>query len=291
MSAPTVFASLMELSLLDSGKGLTRFRAPEAPEPSGRMFGGQLLAHGLMAGYATVAEDRFVHSLHGYFLRAGDVDEPTELVVETVRDGRSFSSRNIVARQTHGEVFRASLSFHVPEVGPEFQPRSIPDVAGVDDISLTYNDLTREWRADLVDDQWAGEARPIDIRYVNPPTAPEGVAITENQRMWTRIQGSMGSDRRLHDAALAYLSDATLVDHVHLPHGRRWQDPRASGASLDHSMWFHRSTAADDWLMFDQGVEFTGGNRGLASGRFYTPSGELVATCMQEGLMRWVDES
>ena len=283
------FASLMRLTALDSGEGHARFMAPEAPEPSGRMFGGQLLAHGLMAGYETVAEDRFVHSLHGYFLRAGDVDQPTELVVENVRDGRSFSARNVVARQEHGELFRASLSFHVPEVGSEFQPLTPPSVPKAESIEVTYNDLTREWRADLFDDQWAGEARPIDIRYVNPPTAPEGVAITENQLMWTRVPGSLGSDRRLHDVALAYQSDATLVDHVHLPHGRRWQDPRANGASLDHSMWFHRPARGDEWLLFEQGVEFTGGNRGLASGRFYTETGDLVATCMQEGLMRWAD--
>ena len=127
----------------------------------------------------------------------------------------------------------------------------------------------------------------MDIRYINAPHAPEGEPITEPQLMWMRIRDSIADDRHLHDVGLAYLADATLVDHVMLPHGHRWQDGRLTGASLDHAMWFHRPVRADEWLFYDQRVENTGGARGLASGRFYTSTGQLVATCMQEGLMRW----
>jgi acyl-CoA thioesterase II len=284
-----VFESLMRLT----PTGVDTFSAPPAPEPTGRVFGGQFLAHALMAAYQTVDDDRFVHSLHGFFLRAGSVDEPTEMVVDRARDGRSFSVRRVVARQAGVEMFTAQLSFHVPEDGPHYAGAVMPAVAGPSDGLLNYNDITRGQRAGLVDDVWSGEVRPIETLYVNPPTAGEGESVTESQLMWNRIrvEGRLPDDRRLHDVGLAYVSDATLVDHVHLPHGRRWQDPRASGASLDHSMWFHRPARADDWLLFDQSVESTGGNRGLASGRFYTETGDLVATCMQEGLMRWTDES
>lgn len=127
----------------------------------------------------------------------------------------------------------------------------------------------------------------MDIRYVNPPAAPRGVSITEDQRLWMRISEPLDDDPATHATGLAYLSDSTLVDHVVLPHGQRWQDPRLVSTSLDHAMWFHRPFRADEWLLFDQRVESTGRGRGLASGRFFTEAGRLVATCMQEGLIRW----
>ena len=127
----------------------------------------------------------------------------------------------------------------------------------------------------------------MDILYINPPHSPEGSPVTEPQLMWIRINELLGDDRRLHEAALAYIADATLIDHVLLPHGYRWQDKRLTGASLDHSMWFHNEAQADDWLLYEQRVETTGGGRGLGSGRFFDSDGTLVATCMQEGLIRW----
>jgi acyl-CoA thioesterase-2 len=127
----------------------------------------------------------------------------------------------------------------------------------------------------------------MDIRYINPPTAPEGVPVIEPQLMWLRITGPVPAGQASHDAGLAYLADSTLVDHVALPHGHRWHDARLTGTSLDHAMWFHRPTQVDRWVLYDQRVEHTGGARGLVTGHFYTTSGELVATCSQEGLMRW----
>jgi acyl-CoA thioesterase-2 len=127
----------------------------------------------------------------------------------------------------------------------------------------------------------------MDIRYVNPPTAPRGQPVTDSQLMWMRIPERLPDEPGVHQAALAYLSDSTLVDNVMLPLGLRWQDDDFEGTSLDHAMWFHRFARADDWLLFEQCVEATGAGRGLASGRFFTESGELVATCIQEGLMRW----
>lgn len=127
----------------------------------------------------------------------------------------------------------------------------------------------------------------MDILYINPPDGPEGFPITEPQLMWMRVNEPLGNDRPLHESALAYLADATLIDHVLLPHGYRWQDDRLNGASLDHSMWFHRQADAGDWLLYEQRVETTGAARGLGSGRFFDRGGNLIATCVQEGLIRW----
>ena len=130
----------------------------------------------------------------------------------------------------------------------------------------------------------------MDIRYVNPPSAPEGVAIVEPQLTWTRVNEKLpANDHVAHDAGLAYLADATLVDHALLPHGHRWHDGRLTGASLDHAMWFHRPTVADSWLLYEQRVESTSGARGLATGRFYTSDGQLRSSCTQEGLIRWAE--
>jgi acyl-CoA thioesterase-2 len=127
----------------------------------------------------------------------------------------------------------------------------------------------------------------MDIRYINAPLAPEGEPVLEPQLMWLRIPEKLPDDPRIHAAALAYLADSTLVDHVMLPHGLRWQDGRLTGASLDHAMWFHRPARADRWLLYDQQVEATAGARGMTTGRFIDAQGLVVATCGQEGLMRW----
>ena len=150
-------------------------------------------------------------------------------------------------------------------------------------MSLTYDAFTL---AQTGEADWHGANRPVDIRYINPPP-PRGTPTMEPQRMWMRIEQSLDADERVHRAGLAYLSDTTLVDHVMLPHGRRWQDADFDGASLDHAMWFHRPARADEWLLFEQLPEMTGGGRGLASGRFFNRRGDLVATCVQEGVMRW----
>lgn len=278
----TVFADLMELR--STGEGV--FIAPRAPEDGARTYGGQFLAHTLRAAQLTVDDDRFVHSTHSYFLRSGDTSAETTLEVDRVRDGRSFSQRQVTAWQDGKEMFRTLISFHVAEDGLDWAPPVSISSVGPDDVAESYHDF---WESLMASEElpWGGRDRPMDIRYVNTPNAPEGTSITEPQLMWMRLRERLEAGRNLHDVGLAYLADATLVDHVMLPHGFRWQDPRLTGASLDHAMWFHRPVRADDWLFYDQRVESTGGARGLASGRFFTPDGTLVATCMQEGLMRW----
>ena len=268
--------------------GEDRFTAPPSPDKGERMFGGQFLAQGLAAAQATVAAERRVHSLHGYFLRPGDVHEPVRLTVQRVRDGRSFSAREVIAAQHGKERFRLLASFQMPEETPVYVGASMPAVPPPDSVTTTYDDFTLAQTGAAA---WSGSARPMDIRYINPPDAPHGVPVTETQLMWMRIGQPLGDDAAEHAAALAYLSDSTLVDHVPLPLGLRWQDAGFGGTSLDHAMWYHREARADEWLLFAQTVEATGGGRGLASGRFYSREGNLVATCVQEGLMRWTTPS
>jgi len=276
-----VMVGLLDLRQLDERS----FVGAAAPERAGRMYGGQLLAQGLAAAQRCVDDDRPVHSLHGYFLRAGSVDRPVELVVTAVRDGRSFSVREVSVGQDGDELMRLLASFHVPEDGLDYSPARQYEVPPPEAVTVTYDQFTRAHQPDP-DEEWPGADRPMDIRYINAPRAPEGQPVLEPQLMWVRISEELPDDPRIHAAALAYLADSTLVDHVMLPHGLRWQDGRLTGASLDHAMWFHRPARADRWLLYDQQVEATAGARGMTTGRLIDSDG-VVVTCGQEGLMRW----
>ncbi len=278
----TVFSDLVHLKQT----GDDRFQAPTAPESTGRMYGGQFLAQGLAAACLTTDDDREVHSLHAYFLRAGSVEAPLDVEVDRVRDGRSFSAREVKLLQEGKELFRMMVSFHVPEDGDEYTAETMPDVPSPDSVATTYTEFSF---ANGEAPDWDGAARPMDLLYINPPDAPPGVPVTEPQRLWTRISEALPADPAIHKAGLAYLSDSTLVDHTVLPQGRRWQNQALNGASLDHAMWFHNSVKADDWLLFDQHVIATGHARGSAQGYFYDQKGRLIASCVQEGLIRWED--
>ena len=275
-----VFKAIVTLQRLDDD----RFLGSPSPDRGAHTYGGHLLAQALAGAHATVGDDRRVHSLHACFLRSGDPAKPLALHVERLRDSRSFSQRCVHSIQNGNEVLRMIASFHVAEPGEEYAGARMPKVPAPNEVTLTYSEHTRRESGNA---NWPGKARPMDIRYVNPPSAPRGVPVTEDQRCWMRISEPLDDALSTHATALAYLSDSTLVDHVVLPQGQRWQDPRLVSTSLDHAMWFHRPFRADRWLLFDQRVESTGTGRGLASGRFFNEAGELVATCMQEGLIRW----
>ncbi len=179
------------------------------------------------------------------------------------------------------------VSYHVPEPGNDYAGAVMPTVPPPESVTFTYAQFHREMSGD---DEYVDQReskRPWDIRYINAPTGPLGETVTDDQRMWMRLDETIGEEPGLQQAALAYLSDATLIDHIVLPHGLRWDSPDVDGTSLDHAMWFYRGARADEWLLFDQHVELTGDARGLVRGRFFTQSGELIAICCQEGLMRW----
>ena len=248
------------------------------------MFGGQFLAQGICAASRTIEDDKNIHSLHAYFLRPGDVDKPIEYSVEVIRDGRSFSHRHITAVQNDKECFCMYTSWAASLPSLDFSGTPCPEVPPPESVSYTYDDFCRDQRGNQ--SRQASSERPMDIRYINPPAAQDRSSITEDQRMWMKIRGTTRPQRAVHDAGLAYLSDSTLIDHIMLPHGRRWLDEDVFGTSLDHAMWFHTAAPCTDWLLFDQAIEWTGNGRGTASGRLYTQDRVLVATCFQEGLMR-----
>ncbi len=278
------FAAVTDLR----AEGPDLFIGPPSPDRGLRTYGGQLLAQTLGAAKRTVPAVRTVHSTHSYYLKAGTPAEPVELRVERLRDGRAFSQRQVVALQDGAEVMRSLVSFHVPEHGLNWeQPATIDiDPPTKEQPYTDYGDVI-ESNLPVDEHPWPGRDRPMDVRYVNPPMPSNGQPVTEPQLMWMRVHGPLGDDQSLHDAGLAYLADLGMNPVILLPHGRSWRDERATVASLDHTIWFHRPARADEWLFYHQRVESTSGGRGLASGRFYDLDGRLVATCMQEGLMRW----
>lgn len=277
---PVLFAHLVTPEALGNGE----FSAPESPDKGDTVFGGQFIAQCLTAAHTTVDGGKQANSLHAYFLRPGDVHLPVTISVQPVRDGRSFSWRQTIARQHGRELFHMLVSYQAPVESPEYARPEAPAVPPPEDVSFTYDDFTLN---QLGEDSWYGMHRPLEIRYINPPASPPGEPVTESQLMWMRISERLPDDPAIHHAGIAYLSDASLIDHVMLPHGLRWQDEGFAGTSLDHAMWFHRFARADEWLLFEQIIDSTGGGRGLARGYFFDRAGLLIATCMQEGLMRW----
>jgi acyl-CoA thioesterase II len=240
----------------------------------------------LVAAIRTVPGDRLVHSLHAYFLVPGDTRVPILYDVERTRDGRSFSTRRVVARQHGRTIFYMSVSFATPEDGLDHQD-PMPDVAAPEDCpelgdllaSLTgrpRDDWDREWAA--LDVRYAGDSRKGGVL--------DGSERPALARVWLRISGTLGEDPGLHAAALAYASDLTLLGVSLVPHNVFIGDPRLSPASLDHAMWFHRAFRADDWLLYDQVAPSASGGRGFATGQLFTTDGRLVASVAQEGLIR-----
>ena len=260
------------------------FRGKSPDENRQRVFGGQVAGQALVAAARTVDEtDRQVHSLHAYFLRPGDPGKPILYQVDRLRDGRSFTTRRVIAIQ-HGKViFNLQASFHTVEPGPDHQikgPSGVPDPETLPDFKermAPYKDIIGEWY---------DRPRPIDLRYVDSdPFAREGNPSL-GQRVWMRADGRLPDDPVLHTCIATYASDFTLLDTTLLPHGLSWNSKGVQMASLDHAMWFHRPFRADEWMLYDQYSISTSNARGLAGGSIYTASGELAVTVIQEGLIR-----
>ena len=264
----------------------TTHRGPLGPDRASRMFGGLFIAQSMAAAQASIENDRHIHSLHCYFLRPGDTSLPVEYEVDLLRDGRNFSHREVNAYQNDKILFRMICSYAVQVDSLWYEPSTMPIVPPPKEVTYTYSDFCRDQmpNPDYLRDV---AERQFDIRYVNPPQDFECSSEVESQKMWMRMTCNISQNSHAHDAAVAYLSDSTLIDHITIPHGKRWQDDNFDGTSLDHAMWFHRRADATQWLLFDQNVEWTGDGRGLATGRFYTEDGQLIATCSQEGLMRF----
>ena len=252
---------------------------------TGRIFGGQVLAQALVAAARTVGDDRPVHSMHGYFILAGDLDVPVVYFVDTLRDGGSFTTRRVTAIQHGKAIFNLSASFHRPEEGWDHQA---PMPAVPDPESLPKElDLVRERAHELPDAirPYLTQDRPLDIRLVGRhpfDDSPEEAV----RHYWFKAEGTLGDALLEHQAVLAYASDYGLLGAALDPHGVSYRDPRLMVASLDHSIWFHRPFRVDEWLLYATESPIAAGARGFCRGSFYTRDVVLVASTAQEGLMR-----
>ncbi|MGI8939232.1 MAG: acyl-CoA thioesterase II [Iamia sp.] len=265
------------------------FRGSSPDEDAQRVFGGQVAGQALVAAARTVDADRHVHSLHAYFLRPGDPTVPILYEVDRIRDGRSFATRRVVAIQHGRAIFNLSASFHVPEEGFDHQDDPPPDTPAPD----TLPDFATRWRPLLgaAGADWLDRPRPIDIRHVDWTAQIEREPLPPHSRVWLRADGVLPDDPVLHTCVVTYASDMTLLDTTLLPHGRSSIQQDVMMASLDHTMWFHRPFRADEWLLYTQDTPSASGGRGLARGLFFDQAGHLVASVVQEGLIRPWNES
>ncbi|MEH3033129.1 MAG: acyl-CoA thioesterase II [Aeromicrobium erythreum] len=284
-------ASLSEvLGLLDLEQlevGLFRGSQPVSSSLK-RVFGGQVAAQAVMAAQLTVPEDRHVHSLHAYFILGGDPSIPIVYDVEDVRDGGSFTTRRVAARQ-HGEIiFYMTASFQRAEGGWDHQD-AMPDVPSPED-SVPLADVIALRGPEYLED-WKKEWSSFDLRYVGDTRAeddPTRATVPAVQRLWFRADGTLPDSRILHNAAFTYISDFSLLGVSLLPHDTFIGSPEVMPASLDHVIWFHRPIQADEWLLYDQTSPSASGARGLSTARVFAQDGTLVATVAQEGLIRRV---
>ena len=251
-----------------------------------RVFGGQVIAQALVAAQRTVAPNLNVHSLHAYFILAGDSALPIDYTVDPIRDGRSFATRRVVASQQGRAIFALSASFQVFETGLKHQV-AMPDVAKPDAL-MSDVDLLAAFGAKLpeaVQRSWARE-RPIEFKPVSLAHFISTEKLPPVQRIWLRAKGELPDDPHIQTALLAYFSDMTLLDSALYAHGRSIFDATMQVASLDHAMWFHSAVDLSGWHLYDQDSPWTGGARGLTRGQIFSADGKLVASVAQEGLMR-----
>ena len=254
---------------------------------AGRIFGGQVLAQALVAARRTIEEeDRVAHSLHGYFILEGDLAIPVVYFVDCLRDGRSFTTRNVRAIQHGRAIFALSASFHRTEPGLVHQVR-MPDVPPPEGLRSDLDILREE--ADRIPEPLRAvltQDRPIDFRQVDPYAAFDPEPRPPVRHTWVKAMGPLGGDQVHHQAALAYASDYGILATALQPHGRNVRDKDLMVASLDHSLWFHRPFRADEWLLYTVDSPVSHGARGFARGTFFTRDGEVVASAAQEGLLR-----
>lgn len=247
------------------------------PMPSGRIFGGQVVAQCVVAATRTVNDDRAPHSLHGYFLRPGSVDEPTTFAVDRIHDGRSFARRRVQAYQNGVPIFSGIISFQDEDPGPEHHV-SMPTVPDPNDVEVSEDeirDAVRMMRSNPI--EWRRVPGGIDSAF--PSQAP-------HQATWIRIRESLGDDPTLHRAVLAYMSDFTIQEPTLRANGLTWRTEGLKSASLDHAIWWHREARVDDWLLYVAESPTSQGGRGMNVGRIYARDGALVASVAQEVMLR-----
>jgi acyl-CoA thioesterase-2 len=253
---------------------------------TGRIFGGQVLAQALVAAQRTVPGDRPAHSMHGYFILAGDLTVPVVYFVDRLRDGGSFTTRRVTGLQHGKAIFEMSASFHRREEGWEHQAR-MPNVPApealpneLDAFRARAGELPEALRTVLTQD------RPLDFRLVDGRDPLDTTPRTPLRQYWLKAIGPMGDRTIEHQAVLAYASDYGLLGSALDPHGVSYRDPRLMVASLDHSIWFHRPFRMDEWLLHVSESPTSAAARGFARGTFFARDGGLVASTAQEGMVR-----
>jgi acyl-CoA thioesterase-2 len=256
---------------------------------SGRIFGGQVLAQSLVAAARTVDADRAAHSLHAYFILAGDLDIPVVYFVDRLRDGGSFTTRRVTAIQHGRAIYNMSASFHRPEPGVEHQIE-MPDVPAPESLQSELA-MLREMKARIPSAlrHVLTQDRPLDFRPVEAVDPFDPAPHPPVRHIWVRTLGPIGDDALRHQAVLAYASDYGLLGAALQPHGLSYRRPNMMVASLDHAIWFHRPIDMDDWLLYAIESPAAAGARGFSRGSFFTRDGVLVASVAQEGLVRQID--
>jgi len=280
-SAVKALLEILDLEPLEVN--LFRGRSPQTGWQ--RVFGGQVIGQALVAAVRTV-ENRTPHSMHAYFLLPGDPKVPIIYEVERIRDGRSFTTRRVLAIQHGHPIFSMSVSFHNDEPGMTHQA-TIPDVPAPDALP-SESEVKQRIMPTMPDSvrRYYERERPIELRPVEygryvGQKYPDG-----RFNVWIRTTGRLPDDPAIHQCVLAYASDLTLLDTALVPHGRTLFEQEFMAASLDHALWIHRPFRADDWLLYAQDSPNLFGARGFSRGLIFARDGALVASVAQEGLVR-----
>ncbi|MFK7733129.1 MAG: acyl-CoA thioesterase [Pseudomonadales bacterium] len=250
--------------------GEDRFVGPAQTDTVHQVFGGHFVAQALLAAQETAGDGQLAHSLHSYFLKPGDSSIDIQYQVERIRDGRSSSSRQVIATQNDHEVFRLMASFSCDRGETSHSFDAMPSVTHYDKLSAYV--FEGDWA-------WAGG---LECRYVNLPGESRNDATAV--RVWIRVKDEIAEQLQDPNVVLAYLSDAAVGDGVFLRKGWDFENPAQRYLSLDHSIWFHQMAPAGQWLLFEQSADWVGSGRGLARTRVFSESGDLIANCAQEAL-------
>ncbi len=261
------------------------YRGQSYRTPWGRVFGGQVLAQSITAAQLTTPDERTLHSMHAYFLLAGDIDLPIVYDVERVRDGGSYTTRRVKAIQKGRTIFTMEASFQIPEEGFTHQ-QPMPEVPPPEGLKndREIGEILREQAPELY--QLTRLERPIECRPTEGEELYTADTVKPKQNIWIKALGTLPDSDRKHQVALAYVSDYNLLATAMLPHREHLSNSKVFLASLDHAMWFHRPFRFDDWLLYSMDSPSAGSARGFSRGNVFTRDGQLVASVAQEGLIR-----